>query len=112
MPNKESSLPSNAEMKTQSAGSSNRSMNGPQVAIARRGNIADDVRGDKQTAKALRGLSGPTPSPRAEQRDITPDASRPSPVLGSFRKGGNVRKTGLYRLHKGERVVPRRGKGR
>ena len=30
----------------------------------------------------------------------------------SFRKGGHVRKTGLYRLHAGERVVPKRGAGR
>lgn len=28
------------------------------------------------------------------------------PVIGSFRKGGLVRKTGAYRLHKGEVVMP------
>jgi hypothetical protein len=27
-------------------------------------------------------------------------------VEGSMRKGGRVKKTGLYRLHKGEEVVP------
>ena len=32
-------------------------------------------------------------------------ASRIGPV--SYRKGGKVRKTGMARLHKGERVVPR-----
>jgi hypothetical protein len=28
------------------------------------------------------------------------------PVAGSLKKGGRVRKTGLYRLHKGEDVIP------
>lgn len=28
------------------------------------------------------------------------------PILGSFRKGGRVPKTGAYILHKGEKVVP------
>lgn len=27
-------------------------------------------------------------------------------MMGSFKKGGKVKKTGLYRLHRGERVVP------
>ncbi len=27
------------------------------------------------------------------------------PVLGSFKKGGKVKKTGLYRLHRGEKVA-------
>lgn len=26
-------------------------------------------------------------------------------VLGSFQKGGSVKKTGVYKLHKGEKVV-------
>ncbi len=26
--------------------------------------------------------------------------------LGSFKRGGKVKKTGLYQLHKGEKVVP------
>jgi hypothetical protein len=28
-----------------------------------------------------------------------------TPVLGSFKKGGKVKKTGLYRLHRGETVA-------
>jgi hypothetical protein len=32
------------------------------------------------------------------------------PVLGSFKKGGRVKKTGAYILHKGETVVPVRKK--
>lgn len=27
------------------------------------------------------------------------------PLLGSFKKGGKVKKTGNYKLHKGERVI-------
>lgn len=29
-----------------------------------------------------------------------------APILGSFRRGGQVRRTGAYILHKGEKVVP------
>ena len=29
-------------------------------------------------------------------------------MLGSMKKGGSVRKTGMYRLHKGERVLTKR----
>lgn len=28
------------------------------------------------------------------------------PIIGSFKKGGKVKKTGAYILHKGETVVP------
>jgi hypothetical protein len=30
------------------------------------------------------------------------------PILGSFKRGGRVKKTGAYLLHKGERVIPKR----
>jgi hypothetical protein len=33
-------------------------------------------------------------------------------VIGSFKKGGRVKKTGKYMLHKGEKVVPKRAKKR
>jgi hypothetical protein len=29
----------------------------------------------------------------------------PEPIRGSFKKGGKVKKTGNYKLHKGERVL-------
>jgi hypothetical protein len=29
-------------------------------------------------------------------------------LLGSMKRGGRVHKTGLYKLHRGERVVPKR----
>jgi hypothetical protein len=28
------------------------------------------------------------------------------PIIGSFKKGGKVKKTGAYILHKGEKVIP------
>jgi hypothetical protein len=31
---------------------------------------------------------------------------QPEPVIRSMKKGGKVKKTGRYKLHKGERVVP------
>jgi hypothetical protein len=31
-----------------------------------------------------------------------------SKVIGSFKKGGKVKKTGLYKLHKGEEVLPKK----
>ncbi len=30
--------------------------------------------------------------------------------VGSFKKGGTVKKTGLYKLHKGEKILPKRKK--
>lgn len=46
------------------------------------------------------------------QKPSMPNQSKnpPMPVqaqrpLGSFKKGGHVKKTGMYRLHKGEHVV-------
>jgi hypothetical protein len=34
------------------------------------------------------------------------------PIIGSFKKGGRVKKTGAYILHKGEHVVPVRRRKR
>ncbi len=39
---------------------------------------------------------------KGEQRIDTTDMTKP---LGSFKKGGKVKKTGMYKLHKGERVM-------
>lgn len=43
---------------------------------------------------------------RGIARNIGSTAARMIPVIGSFRKGGHVKKTGAYILHKGERVIP------
>lgn len=32
--------------------------------------------------------------------------ARQIPIIGSFKKGGKVKKTGAYLLHKGETVIP------
>jgi hypothetical protein len=37
---------------------------------------------------------------------IGKSAARAIPIIGSFKKGGRVKKTGAYILHKGERVIP------
>lgn len=34
------------------------------------------------------------------------------PIIGSFKKGGRVKRTGAYLLHKGEHVIPVRKKKR
>lgn len=34
-------------------------------------------------------------------------ASLAGKVIGSLKKGGKVKKTGKYKLHKGEQVIPR-----
>ena len=40
---------------------------------------------------------------KAEQRDVAPSTSNAASLV---RKGGRIRKTGVYVLHKGEVVVP------
>jgi hypothetical protein len=39
-----------------------------------------------------------------EQLGLTPDMA--SMYTQSFRKGGTVKRTGVYKLHRGEKVVP------
>lgn len=52
-----------------------------------------------------RPMGGPAPSGLggAPARPIIRPAM---PILGSMKHGGKVKKTGLFRLHKGENVVP------
>jgi hypothetical protein len=40
-------------------------------------------------------------------RNMSPGGER---YLGSFKRGGKVKKTGNYRLHEGETVVPKGGR--
>ena len=52
-------------------------------------------------------VSGTKATVRAKP-DTYPTQSAPNTgVLGSFKKGGKVRRTGLYKLHKGETVRPK-----
>ena len=65
---------------------------------------------------------GPPRSPqrttKPQMREYGPDDRQPSLEYGpddnirSFRKGGRVHRTGIYRLHRGERVIPARGRRR
>jgi len=47
-------------------------------------------------------------SPNLPQNKITAESFKlpSSAVQGSFKHGGRVKKTGLYKLHKGEDVIP------
>lgn len=54
-----------------------------------------------------RPMPGPMPV-RPDPRSVGRPMPGPMPMmrpLGSFKKGGKVKKTGLYKLHKGERVT-------
>ena len=60
-----------------------------------------------------RGVSKPILSPRPQIGGSVPmnyPTLKGRPILGSFKKGGKVKKTGLYQLHKGEKVTPLRAK--
>src|SRR5689334_18835515 len=52
---------------------------------------------------------GPPMNPKAKYGDRPGekriDTSQMTKPLGSYKKGGKVKKTGLYKLHKGERVL-------
>ena len=56
---------------------------------------------------ALAGMRGGTQMPG--QVAGQPTGQVP---LRSFRKGGRVHRTGVYKLHAGERVIPARGRRR
>lgn len=43
---------------------------------------------------------------RAKPQNFPTESTSSNGALGSFKKGGRVRKTGKYKLHKGEQVVP------
>ena len=64
-------------------------------------------------------IQRPTPAPAAiggrSGMTRTKTGGVVRPVLGSMKHGGKVKKTGLYRMHKGENVMPLSslaGKGR
>ena len=61
----------------------------------------------------IRPMRGPTAPMRGPSRVPTPGQMSPmlnprfgGRVMGSFKKGGTVKRTGNYRLHRGEKVVP------
>lgn len=63
----------------------------------------------KATSKGGAGLSAAGQKMiEGVRQEAMSDMDRQAPVnLPSYRKGGKVRRTGLARLHKGEKVIPR-----
>ena len=61
----------------------------------------------KQNALKIAREPGPTSVGSASAQDTTTDLRRElkSKGLQGFKKGGNVKKTGVYKLHKGEKVL-------
>lgn len=43
---------------------------------------------------------------RGMGRKMGNEIARSIPIIGSFKKGGRVKRTGAYLLHRGERVIP------
>ena len=70
-----------------------------------------DIRAAKK-----RGESQSEKDEARDQRPILPSTKEPtdwpSGVTPGMRKGGRVKKTGMYRVHKGERVVGKRAHAR
>lgn len=66
-------------------------------------------RAQKGTSKAGAGLSAAGQKMiEGSREEAMANMDRQAPVnLPSYRHGGKVRKTGLARLHKGEKVIPR-----
>jgi hypothetical protein len=48
------------------------------------------------------------PAAQTQLEGLGLDPSLAQQYAGSMKKGGPVKKTGIYKLHKGERVVPAR----
>ena len=70
--------------------------------------------GDRTLRNRLRNYPynnlGSPPPPKNEQERI--DRLRRLDMIMSFKRGGRVKRTGIYKLHRGEHVVPARHKRR
>jgi hypothetical protein len=66
---------------------------------------AEDAGKATQQASAMKTEKQDTAS-----GDVAGAASARQTVLGSFKKGGEVPETGVYKLHEGEEVVPNNGR--
>jgi hypothetical protein len=78
-----------------------------------RGQVAAGIRDPEERRKFIARQGGEEASGRENLTALGQDAYRQrniNAVQGSMKKGGIIRKTGLYRMHKGERVVPKRSK--
>ncbi len=61
----------------------------------------------KDPEAPIKGLMKNAPMPGGQ---IGENARLKRELLGSFKKGGHVKKTGVYKLHKGEEVIPAKKK--
>lgn len=66
------------------------------------------MEGQTPTEAGLRKIPTPTGRPMAKNyRGTKMRVLHNASPIKSFKKGGMVHKTGIYRLHKGEAVVPK-----
>lgn len=62
----------------------------------------------KQSYDIVSDLKGREAGKQAARDTATPGLPNPGEGESEFRKGGRVKKTGIYRLHKNEIVIPAR----
>jgi hypothetical protein len=80
-----------------------------------RGQVAAGMRPGEEKREFIARQGREEARGREDMQSLEQEAYRQrnvNAVEGSMRKGGKVRKTGLYRLHRGERVVPKRTRRR
>lgn len=56
---------------------------------------------------SVQGSNSRLASSRNSTMNVIPKSSN-TPVIRSFKNGGHVKKTGVYKLHKGEKVLSRK----
>ena len=81
----------------------------------RRGQVAAGMRPGEEKREFIARQGREEARGTEDLRSLDEEAYRQrneNAVQGSMRKGGKIRKTGLYRLHRGERVVPKRSRRR
>lgn len=75
----------------------------------RRGRFAASIKAPKDRRKYIAAQGEADVSgndSRQAELAVTTNKDEQNAVLGSLKKGGKVKKTGLYKLHRGEKVVP------
>lgn len=80
-----------------------------------RGQVASGIRDSDERRKFISRQGDEEARGKSDTESLKQDAYRQrnvNAVQGSFKRGGRVKKTGVYRLHKGERVVPRKSRRR
>lgn len=77
-----------------------------------RGQAASGIRDSEERKKFISRQGEEERSGREDLGGLAQDAYRQRNVnaVQSFKRGGKVKRTGIYKLHKGERVTPRKTK--